>query len=57
VRRTDFSFTPDIPEQWGAENNPFITALMAALSAQFPAGERYFIDSVRHYLARIHAPS
>jgi len=56
VRRMNFTFTPDIPEHWGTDNNAFITALMAALSASFPAGERYFIDSVRHYADRIEDP-
>lgn len=53
VRRMDFEFTPDIPENWGIDENPFLTALMAALSASFPAGERYFIQSVNHYLKQI----
>lgn len=48
VRRMDFAFTPDIPENW-ANGNPMVTALMAGLSAVFPPGERYFIESVRHY--------
>lgn len=56
VRRMSFELTPDIPDNWGADNNTFITALMTALSASFPAGERYFIDSVRHYAERIEDP-
>jgi predicted metal-dependent hydrolase len=48
VRRMDFAFTPDIPENW-ADGNALITAVMAGLSAAFPPGERYFIESVRHF--------
>lgn len=55
VRRMAFAFTPDIPENWGADN-PMITALMAGLSAVFPPGERYFIESVRHYADRVQDP-
>ncbi len=53
VRFMDFEFTPDIPENWGVEANPMMTALMGALSASFPAGERYFIQSVAHYMKDI----
>lgn len=53
VRRMHFELGPDVPANWGIAANPFLTALMAALSASFPAGERYFIRSVAHYLDRI----
>jgi len=52
VRRMDFEFGQDIPEFW-FDNNPFLTAMMTALSVSFPPGERYFIDSVRHYQNQI----
>jgi predicted metal-dependent hydrolase len=55
VRRMAFAFTPDIPENW-ADDNPIVTALMAGLSAVFPPGERYFIESVRHYADRVRDP-
>jgi predicted metal-dependent hydrolase len=55
VRRMAFAFTPDIPENW-ADDNPMVTALMAGLSAVFPPGERYFIESVRHYADRVQDP-
>ena len=55
VRRMAFAFTPDIPENW-ADDNPMVTALMAGLSAVFPPGERYFIESVRHYADRVRDP-
>lgn len=48
VRRMDFQFTQDIPEHW-ADDNAVLTALMSALSASFPPGERFFIDSVRNF--------
>jgi len=55
VRRMDFEFGPDIPDYW-ADGNPMLTALMAGLSASFPPGERYFIESVRHYAGRVADP-
>ena len=55
VRRMDFSFGSDIPEFW-FDNNPFLTAIMLGLSVSFPPGERYFIDSVRHFQDRIDDP-
>jgi predicted metal-dependent hydrolase len=56
VRRMSFAFTPDIPEYW-ADDNPMLTALMASLSAVFPPGERYFMESVRHYADRVQDPA
>lgn len=55
VRRMDFDFGPDIPEAW-ADGNAMITSLMAGLSAVFPPGERFFIDSVRHYANQVTDP-
>lgn len=55
VRRMDFEFGADIPEMW-ADGNPMLTALMGALSASFPPGERYFIESVRHYADGVQDP-
>jgi predicted metal-dependent hydrolase len=55
VRRMDFDFGPDIPEAW-ADGNAMITSLMAGLSAVFPPGERFFIDSVRHYASQVTDP-
>lgn len=45
VRRMNFDFN-DVPEYW-VSGSPGLTHFMTALSALFPAGERYFIDSVR----------
>lgn len=55
VRRMDFEFPDEAPRFW-FDDNPFLTAMMAALSISFPAGERYFIDSVRHFQAQITDP-
>ncbi|MDX5299132.1 MAG: metal-dependent hydrolase, partial [Gammaproteobacteria bacterium] len=46
VRRPDFIFPDDAPQWWWG-HDPFRTLLLAALSAGFPPGERFFIDSVR----------
>jgi predicted metal-dependent hydrolase len=55
VRRLDFDFGADIPASW-ADGNAMITSLMAGLSAVFPPGERFFIDSVRHYAKEVTDP-
>src|SRR5699024_722096 len=57
VRRPEFEFaeSDDIPRYWWA-GDPAKTLLLAALSASFPAGERFFIDSVRHYQSQIEDP-
>ncbi|MCG8315117.1 MAG: metal-dependent hydrolase [Pseudomonadales bacterium] len=47
-RQMDFNFPKHIPKYW-FNDNPYMTHLMNALSAVFPEGERFFIDSVRHY--------
>lgn len=55
VRRPDFGFSEDMPKWWW-DNDPFKTLLLAALSSGFPPGERFFIDSVRHFQDRITDP-
>ena len=45
VRRMDFDFDT-VPEYW-MNKSAGLTHLMTALSALFPAGEKFFIDSVR----------
>jgi len=55
VRTPDFDFADDVPKYWW-DNDPAKTLLLAALSASFPAGERFFIDSVRHYQSQITDP-
>jgi len=55
VRKMDFDFQSDVPRYWW-DNNPVKTMLLAALSATFPAGERFFIDSVRHFQHEVTDP-
>ena len=55
VRHMDFSFDQSIPTWW-YDNDPFKTLLLSALSGGFPEGERFFIESVRHYRDRITDP-
>jgi uncharacterized protein len=55
VRRMDFEFGDDIAKFW-FDNNPFLTALLDAMSVGFPPGERFFIDSVRHYEVEVTDP-
>jgi predicted metal-dependent hydrolase len=54
-RRMDFSFSEDIPT-YVFKNNPVLSAWGAAMSTVFPDGERFFIDSVRHYENQITDP-
>ena len=54
-RRMDFEFTDDIPTWWFG-GDVFKTILMTAQSCTFPDGERFFIDSVRHYQSQITDP-
>lgn len=55
VRRMDLEFPDSIAEFW-FDNNPLLTMLLTALSVSFPAGERFFIDSVRHYQDQVQDP-
>lgn len=55
VRSPDFEFPDDLPRYWW-DNDPVKTLLLAALSSSFPAGEKFFIDSVRYYQDRITDP-
>lgn len=51
-RHIDFDFTPDSPRYFFA-NNATATLFFAMLSGFFPPGERYFMESVRHFRERI----
>ncbi|MFZ5756869.1 MAG: metal-dependent hydrolase [Pseudomonadota bacterium] len=55
VRRMDFEFPDDIPEFWFA-NDPYRTLLLTGLSATFPEGERFFVDSVRNFQDQVTDP-
>lgn len=45
----------DVPHNWYA-GNPFLTAAFNALSAQFPPGERFLIQSARLFRDRVTDP-
>lgn len=55
VRRMDFTFDEQVPRYW-ADNSPYLTHMLNALSATFPVGERFFVETVRHYRDRITDP-
>ena len=55
VRQPEFDLADDVPKYWW-DNDPVKTLLLGALSASFPAGERFFIDSVRHFQGQINDP-
>ena len=48
VRRSRFTVTPSLVRHYVVGRSPLIAHLLTALSATFPAGERFFIDSVRN---------
>jgi hypothetical protein len=50
-----FSFD-DVPRRWFFDST-LTTAMANALNLVFPAGERFFIRSVKHYLPRITDPT
>jgi hypothetical protein len=54
-RRMDFPFDDSIPKRWLADN-AVATHVANGVCLLFPAGERYFIRSVRHYQDRIDDP-
>lgn len=56
VRQMGFEFNNEIPEFW-FDGNPLMTMVMTAMSVSFPAGERFFIDSVRYYEKQIVDPN
>jgi len=51
VRKMGFSFA-DVPRYWFYDS-PFVTHTANALNLLFPAGERFFVRSVKHYLPQI----
>ena len=56
VRKPAFSFGPDFPRYWQG-GSPLGTCISDGLNFVFPAGERFFIRSVRHYLPQITDPT
>ena len=51
-RHMDFQFSETMPKYFYA-NNATATIFFAMLSASFPPGERFFMDSVRHFRNRV----
>ncbi len=54
-RHMEFGFPDQLERHW-FDNNPYITHFVHALSATFPDGERFFIQSVRNYMDQIDDP-
>lgn len=50
-RRMDFEF--DKESKYWFKNSPFLTMALSALSTTFPAGETFFVDSVKNYRSEI----
>jgi uncharacterized protein len=48
-RRLDFQFDEKTTARYFYDNDPFLSAFWLSLSALFPEGEAFFVDSVRHY--------
>lgn len=55
-RRMDFEFSAGNTQRYYFAGDPAKTALITALSALFPAGESFFVESVRAYRPRITDP-
>lgn len=55
VRRMDFDFPADLPRYW-YKGNPWLTHFFNGMSAVFPDGERFFIDTVRNYQEQVTDP-
>lgn len=54
-RRMDFEFDGKMPRYW-YDNDAFLSTYWITLSALFPEGEQFFVDSVRHFRDRITDP-
>ncbi|MEQ9520275.1 MAG: metal-dependent hydrolase [Parvibaculum sp.] len=54
-RDPHFSFNTDLPVNWHS-GNPAISHFYNGLSLTFPEGERFFVDSVRHFRDQITDP-
>jgi uncharacterized protein len=55
VRNLEFNLEKQLAGDW-LDGDAFKTAFFNALSMSFPAGERFFIDSVRHFKNDIEDP-
>jgi predicted metal-dependent hydrolase len=56
VRKMDFPFAEAEIPRWWMHGNPTLTHMANGLNLLFPAGERFFIRSVKHYLDHIEEP-
>lgn len=56
-RRMKFDFNVETAERYFYKSDPFLSAFWLTMSTLFPAGETFFIDSVRHYRDRIKDPA
>ncbi len=54
-RRMDFELPHELPLHWFGQS-AFLTHFFNAMSSVFPEGEKFFIDSVRHFEAQIEDP-
>lgn len=55
-RHLDFDLPDPMPRHWHS-GDAFKTHMFNAMSVLFPDGERFFIDSVRHYRERVEDPA
>ena len=55
VRKLSLRPSADIARHFHS-GDPFLSAFFAAMSSVFPDGERFFIDSVRHYQKQLNDP-
>jgi predicted metal-dependent hydrolase len=51
----DFKLDSTIPKYW-FDNDPVKTRMIETVCATFPEGEKYFIQSVRHFREKIQSP-
>ena len=56
VRNLRFHDKGEPARRWWLANDPVATAFFNALSCTFPAGEKFFIDSVRRFRDEVDAP-
>lgn len=54
-RNREHDVTASLARDW-FDNHPFKTAWFNAMSITFPLGEKFFIDSVRHFQAQVDDP-
>lgn len=55
-RHMQFEFPADTPRYFFYDGNPLASLMFVVFSGIFPPGERFFVESVRHYRDRITDP-